>query len=345
MYVSTSSTRLNTERPLIGAQTDVPILAAIPGDERVLILGSGIGAVALGLMQGGVSTHIDCVDYSSDAMKICEAITGSALSYSVLDAAEFVRLGSRKYDYIVVDLFNGPQLCEFVTTETFLEQVLDMLDERGALVINTLGLPPHLDQSASCSWSDDWRAIAGVISRADAEFQITTVPHLVNRTVLVSRTDLQERLDFSSRSFVREFENVSIPKRMPTIAPEQLLQDVAQATPHAFADFRDEVRRAKVVLAERLFAGREGALNEIVANILAGEDGEYEMRRLIANDEAVVFIFGNKYHTSSWQQRRDDWSWFGDMGIALDQSWGCAVDWHVASAKNAVHASLLNQYA
>lgn len=345
MYISSSSTRLNTERPLVGAQTDVPVLAAIPGDERVLILGSGIGAVALGLMQAGVSSHIDCVDYSSDAMKICEAITGSALSYSVLDAAEFVRSRKGRYDYIVVDLFDGPQLCEFVTTGQFLEQVLDMLDERGALAINTLGLPPHLDQSGPSSWSDDWRTIAGVVRRADSQFRVTTVPHLVNRTVFVSRTDLQERLDLSSRSAAQEFENVSIPKWMPAIAPKHPPRDVAQQTPHAFSDFRDEVRRAKVALASRLFPGREGPLNEIVANILAIEDGEYQMRRLIANDEAVAFLFGNQYHTSSWQKRRGDWSWFSDMEIALDQSWGGTIGWHVASANNAVRADRLNSYA
>lgn len=339
MYVSSSSTRANTERPLMGSQTDIPVLAATPQDERILILGSGIGAVALGLLNAEPGRHVVCVDYSPQAIAICEALTQSSATYVVADAAEYVQKPTREpFDYIVIDLFDGPELCDFVTTERFLEATAALLAPQGALVVNTLGIPPHLRRYTSGEWVDDFDVIAGLLARATGDLDVASVPHIINRTLIAARSGLAERLDTSGRTLRTTNASVVVPARIPSEARKAPVL-LPGRSPRPFTAFRDEVRAAKRKLADQLFPSwPERSLNQIVESVL-GDDasGPSQYQGLAAAGANLAYMFASQYHTTSWQRRRTDWSWF-DPSIPAQGTARDYFEWHYASARNAVRA-------
>lgn len=119
-------------------------LTVNPDPDSVLILGLG----------GGTLTEIFATLFPGiriDAVEIDEAVVRVAREFfdyaekpgtetHVRDGRVFVRRAARagkRYDYIILDAFNGDYIPEHLMTREFLEEVRDLLSADGVLVANT----------------------------------------------------------------------------------------------------------------------------------------------------------------------------------------------------------------
>ncbi|MDH3589169.1 MAG: fused MFS/spermidine synthase [Gammaproteobacteria bacterium] len=115
-----------------------------PAPKRVLLLGLGGGTIA------GIFAQL-FPDISIDAVEIDPAVVRVARDYFgftdregtrvyVRDGRVFTRRATRndeRYDYIIIDAFNGDYIPEHMMTREFLQECQELLTDDGVLVANT----------------------------------------------------------------------------------------------------------------------------------------------------------------------------------------------------------------
>ena len=118
------------------------LLNAAP--ETILVVGLGGGSIPTTLNQLLPEAKIDVVEIDSAVVKVAQVFfrfkENERLTVDVSDARVFIkRAGLRraKYDYIVLDAFNGDYIPEHLMTEEFLREVKAILSPDGVLVANT----------------------------------------------------------------------------------------------------------------------------------------------------------------------------------------------------------------
>ena len=165
-------------------------LAVKPDPERILIIGLGGGTLAdvFGALFPGI--EVDAVEIDPAVVKMARKYFGFAerpgTTVHVRDARVFVRRalrGEKRYDYIVLDAFNGDYIPEHLMTREFLEECRALLNEDGVLVANTFS-SSRLYDSESATYESalgpflNLRQRSGnriVIAAADGELPDMTV--------------------------------------------------------------------------------------------------------------------------------------------------------------------------
>lgn len=126
-------------RPLVlGFQKIKPELGKI---QRVLMLGCGLGSGAMILQKMGFSPSITLVDKDpvilTCAQKILPESILSKAEFIATDAQEFLATSPQTYDLIVVDIFKGRKVPDFITSTSFLETIAQKLySPKGIVLLN-----------------------------------------------------------------------------------------------------------------------------------------------------------------------------------------------------------------
>jgi spermidine synthase len=112
-----------------------------PNISSILLLGLGGGFVAKKLHQHYPSAAIICVDIDPTMETIAKKYFGlqdiPQIHYVVADAQKFVQTVTKDtYDVIVIDLFIGDDIPQFVDSHEFLNSIRNMIRKDGLLLIN-----------------------------------------------------------------------------------------------------------------------------------------------------------------------------------------------------------------
>lgn len=115
-----------------------------PGLRTALVLGLGAGVVPIRLAQQGVA--VDVVDINPASLEIAQRFFGfepKRVKVHVADARTFLRRCNVTYDVIVVDLFQGDGIPEYIVTQEFFRDLRSCLAGKGVAVFNTLADLEH----------------------------------------------------------------------------------------------------------------------------------------------------------------------------------------------------------
>lgn len=111
--------------------------AFVPDAKRVLILGLGAGIVASRLQRGGIDVTV--VDINTDILAAARdhfGFEGNGVEVDIQDARTFVNRCHRSYDVVIVDLFLGDSVPDYLLTRQFFADIRGCARDNGALVMN-----------------------------------------------------------------------------------------------------------------------------------------------------------------------------------------------------------------
>lgn len=110
-----------------------------PAGKNCLVIGLGAGLVPVWYEARGVRT--DIVDIDPDVAAIAKDYFGFGVSGDIIiaDARYYLNTSSKKYDYIILDVFNGDTTPGHILSLEALRLVRARLTEQGILAINLIG--------------------------------------------------------------------------------------------------------------------------------------------------------------------------------------------------------------
>jgi spermidine synthase len=110
-----------------------------PGGKSCLVMGLGAGIIPLWYEKRGIRT--DVVDISPQIFTVAEKYFGFHASGETVaeDARFFLNRSQKKYDYIILDVFNGDVLPEHVLSLESFEMISRHLNDNGILGMNVVG--------------------------------------------------------------------------------------------------------------------------------------------------------------------------------------------------------------
>lgn len=114
---------------------------ALPQKQNMLVLGAGLGSAVSVLNKMNISIPCTLVDIDPQVINwgetIIKAETNMPCQWICEDVQTFVQHHSKKYDLIVLDVFQDRLVPQFVTTIPFLKQYSQLLlNEKSHLVFN-----------------------------------------------------------------------------------------------------------------------------------------------------------------------------------------------------------------
>lgn len=116
-----------------------PVLAGSPQD--ILILGLGGGTVVKQFL-GLFNACIDVVEVNPNVVKLAEVYfdikESDRLRIFITDALDYIKNKEKKYDVIIVDVFEGDVVPDKFTTPEFMQLAASRLTEKGVMVANTI---------------------------------------------------------------------------------------------------------------------------------------------------------------------------------------------------------------
>jgi len=114
-----------------------------PGGRTCLVIGLGAGIVPLWYEARGVRT--DVVDINPDVVEIAREYFGFRVSGEVIvdDARYFLAGATKKYDYIILDVFNGDTTPGHLLSVEALRLVKERLSPGGIFAMNLIGSLRH----------------------------------------------------------------------------------------------------------------------------------------------------------------------------------------------------------
>lgn len=107
----------------------------------VLILGLGGGTVAKYLKLYFPNVQITGIDIDSMMVELGKKYLGLdqiPITVKIGDAFDYVKNSKKKYDLIIIDLYNGDKFPEKFENEKFINSVKEMIFETGMVVFNRL---------------------------------------------------------------------------------------------------------------------------------------------------------------------------------------------------------------
>ena len=173
-----------------------------PEPSRVLIVGLGGGSIPHTFRELFPEAKIDAVEIDPAVVDVAERYFDFAetenLDVVVKDARVFVKqagIMKRKYDYIVLDAFNGDYIPEHLMTKEWLEEVKAVLADGGVLVANTFSVSDLYDNESAT-----YEAAFGWIRNVKLDTGNRLI--LAGKHEPVSKADLQARASaFDSERF------------------------------------------------------------------------------------------------------------------------------------------------
>lgn len=135
-----------------------------PEPRRVLVVGLGGGSIPTAFHQMFPDANIDVVEIDPAVVEVAKRFFGfeenENLEVTVKDARVFVKqagIFGRKYDYIMLDAFNGDYIPEHLMTKEWLEECRKILAQDGVLVANTFSISRLYDsESVTYAAAFDW---------------------------------------------------------------------------------------------------------------------------------------------------------------------------------------------
>lgn len=117
----------------------------LPELKNVLVLGTGLASAVQILSRKGYRPSYTLIDNDPDildwALELLPDDQKQNLKPVCADAMDFVRNTPEKYDLIIIDIFKGCVVPEFVTSNAFLEQCNNCLTANGHIVMNYIVNP------------------------------------------------------------------------------------------------------------------------------------------------------------------------------------------------------------
>lgn len=167
-------------------------LLAHPEPERVLVVGLGGGSIPTAFHQMFPAAQIDVVEIDPAVVDVAKRFFGFAeserMKVSVKDARVFVKqagMFGRKYDYIVLDAFNGDYIPEHLMTKEWLEECKRILADDGVLVANTFSVSQlYHNESATYEAAFGW--LRNVKENSGNRIVLTGNIEPVSRTDLIA---------------------------------------------------------------------------------------------------------------------------------------------------------------
>jgi len=118
-----------------------------PEPERILIIGLGGGTMSNALLQMFPSAVITNVEIDPAVIKVARHyfsfIESERVTAVAQDGRIFVKralLQNQRYDWIILDAFNGDYIPEHLMTEEFLQETKKLLSDKGVLAANTFSV-------------------------------------------------------------------------------------------------------------------------------------------------------------------------------------------------------------
>jgi spermidine synthase len=110
-----------------------------PDGRSCLVIGLGAGIVPAWYEQRGIRT--DVVDIDPDVVSLARKYFGFSVSGEVYveDARYFLNRTRSRYDYVILDVFNGDTTPGHILSREALEVVRQRMSDRGILAINLIG--------------------------------------------------------------------------------------------------------------------------------------------------------------------------------------------------------------
>lgn len=128
----------NRYRPLVVAFKHID--KHLPTVSTALVLGAGLGSAKDVLGKMGCEPSITFVDKNKEtlqwAKELHESLNHSKDIYHCEDAAGFIQCNTARFSLVVVDIFDGRVVPEFVLQQEFLRQCKTALCPKGILVMN-----------------------------------------------------------------------------------------------------------------------------------------------------------------------------------------------------------------
>ncbi|NQV55585.1 MAG: fused MFS/spermidine synthase, partial [Rhodospirillales bacterium] len=109
----------------------------VPKAERAVVLGLGAGVVAKGLKRAGL--RVSAIEINSDVVAAAKShfgFDGAGIDIKIQDARTFARRCSNQYDIVVVDLFLGDNIPDYLLTRQFFADLRRCVRPGGAVVMN-----------------------------------------------------------------------------------------------------------------------------------------------------------------------------------------------------------------
>lgn len=150
----------NRYRPLAAAYDELPDV--LPQVKDVLVLGGGLGSALYQLKKRGLYPNAVLVEKDEVVLKLALELLPPDLGNKLLpicaDARAFMAANEKSFDLIIIDVFEGRRVPEFVMGTEFLQQCAQKIRTNGALVLNYM----ILDEAA---WQRDLATFTSVFSR------------------------------------------------------------------------------------------------------------------------------------------------------------------------------------
>ena len=125
-------------RPLVVAFKELE--DKLPAVKKVLVLGAGLGSAVNVLHSKGYSPEVTLVDNDKLVLQWALEMLGDKAANNVRpvcdDAQSFVQKNEQQYDLVIIDIFNGRLVPEFVTKAYFLQQCRHSVYSGGHVVFN-----------------------------------------------------------------------------------------------------------------------------------------------------------------------------------------------------------------
>ncbi len=125
-------------RPLVLAYKE--LAAKLPDVNNILVLGAGLGSAVSVMHRLGYHPTFTLVDNDQLILQWALEKLGNSADHMILpvceDARVFMQNNKQQYDLVVVDIFTGRNVPEFVTRTPFLQQCRDGTVPGGNVVLN-----------------------------------------------------------------------------------------------------------------------------------------------------------------------------------------------------------------
>lgn len=112
----------------------------LPRNGSALVLGLGGGDVVKLLTNYQTNVTIVAVEIEKEVVEVASKYFGirndEKLTVVIADAKKYMNNNRAKYDLVVVDLYSGDEVPEFVTTDRFLRQIAKALKHGGKAIFN-----------------------------------------------------------------------------------------------------------------------------------------------------------------------------------------------------------------
>ena len=142
---------MNKRRPkeMVFAYTRMSMAGLLfnPQPRNVLVVGLGGGTVPTALHQLFPNANIDSIEVDAAVLDVAERYFGflanDKLRAYVSDARVWVKRATqrkRRYDFVLLDAFNGEYIPEHLMTQEFLQEVRAIMTDDGLLLANTFSI-------------------------------------------------------------------------------------------------------------------------------------------------------------------------------------------------------------